>query len=331
MKNNPIISIIVPVYNVEQHLPFCLESIRNQSFTEFECILIDDGSTDSSGIICDRISKDDFRFKVIHQENKGYQTARNTGIQNATGRYISFIDSDDSIHPQMLNILYQTLHDNPKCSFSMIYGRKTYKHHSFKEIDSKLPIKILKQYDLIKNLYGRGENELQYQVVWNKLYKKEALLDLLFQNTGTEDTVFNNSVYLHCKQAILIEEFMYDWFQHGNSVIHQKLNLHFIDRMNSYYLALNNIPLEQTEYRAFCLEKLYKTMINIRYHAKNTSFNNFVNKQILELKEKTFKDFWSNYHISIYRKIGLSLFLFIPFFYTSFMKLMEFKTKLYLT
>ncbi|MBQ4589586.1 MAG: glycosyltransferase [Bacteroidaceae bacterium] len=329
MTNNPIISIIVPVYNVEKYLPYCLESIQNQTFTNFECILIDDGSTDSSGILCKKISKDDSRFKVIHQENQGYQTARNTGIQNVSGSYISFIDSDDSIHPEMLKILHQTLVDHLECSFSMVYGKKIYQHHKdYKEIDSKLPIKILKQCDLIKNLYGKGENELQYQVVWNKLYKKEILQNLRFLHTGTEDTVFNNSVYLRCDQAIIIEENMYNWFQHSNSVIHRKLNIHFIDRMNSYYIALNDIPSEQTIYKAFCLEKLYKTMINIRYHAKNTSFINIVNKQIFDLKEKTFKDFWSNYHLNIFYKTGLSLFLFVPFFYTSFMKLMEYKTKL---
>ena len=176
MKNASTISIIVPVYNVENYLPYCLESIQNQTFTDFECILINDGSTDSSGMLCDNICKKDSRFKVFHQKNQGYQTARNTGLQHIHGKYISFIDSDDYIHFQMLEILYKTLTQNPQCSFSMIYGKISYNHIiENKKIEPTPPIKFVKQKDLIKSLYGRNKDELQYQVIWNKLYKKDII------------------------------------------------------------------------------------------------------------------------------------------------------------
>ena len=96
------ISIIVPVFNVEKMLPHCLDSIKAQTFSDFECLLIDDGSTDSSGILCDEYVAFDPRFKVIHSENQGASAARNLGLDNASGEWIQFIDSDDWIAPDFL-------------------------------------------------------------------------------------------------------------------------------------------------------------------------------------------------------------------------------------
>lgn len=104
-----MISVIVPVYNVEEYLPTCIESILNQTYKDLEILLIDDGSTDNSGKICDKYAKEDGRCIVVHQPNKGVSEARNTGLKHATGEYISFIDGDDYIHPQMLEILYNEI------------------------------------------------------------------------------------------------------------------------------------------------------------------------------------------------------------------------------
>lgn len=92
-----LLTIIVPVYNVEPYLSDCIESILSQSFDNFELLLIDDGSTDSSGEICDRYAKSDKRIRVFHTENQGVSSARNRGLDEARGKYISFVDSDDYI------------------------------------------------------------------------------------------------------------------------------------------------------------------------------------------------------------------------------------------
>ena len=105
------ISLIVPVYNTEKYLKRCLDSILAQTFSDFELILIDDGSTDSSGKICDDYAKEDNRITVFHQENKGQATARNYGLDwvyaNSNSKWINLIDSDDAVHPRMLEILYK--------------------------------------------------------------------------------------------------------------------------------------------------------------------------------------------------------------------------------
>ncbi|MBR4316077.1 MAG: glycosyltransferase, partial [Alphaproteobacteria bacterium] len=106
MKNKKI-SIIVPVYNVQKYLDKCLKSIISQTLTDIEIILVDDGSTDSSGLICDKYAKKDKRIKVVHQKNARQGAARNAGIKLATGDYIGFVDSDDYITSDMFEKLYK--------------------------------------------------------------------------------------------------------------------------------------------------------------------------------------------------------------------------------
>ena len=107
--NNPKISVIVPVYEVEEYLCECINSILAQTFVDFELILIDDGSLDSSGKICDEFAQKDNRIIVIHQENKGLSCARNTGIKTANGSFITFVDSDDLVANTYLEELYNNI------------------------------------------------------------------------------------------------------------------------------------------------------------------------------------------------------------------------------
>lgn len=105
----PLISVIVPVYNAEQFLPDCLDSILAQTYSIFECFLVDDGSIDNSGAICDRYGARDSRFHVLHTENKGVSHARNLGLDRIQGQYVAFVDADDCIHPRCLEVLLNGL------------------------------------------------------------------------------------------------------------------------------------------------------------------------------------------------------------------------------
>lgn len=110
MENGlPLISVIIPVYNTEKYLPQCIESVLAQTFTDFELLLIDDGSKDSSGSICDEYAKRDHRIRVFHKENGGVSSARNVGLDNAAGAWIAFADSDDLLMPNALQVLYQEM------------------------------------------------------------------------------------------------------------------------------------------------------------------------------------------------------------------------------
>lgn len=121
-----MISIIVPIYNVEKYLPKCIESIINQTYTDLEILLIDDGSTDNSGLICDKYASIDNRIRVIHKKNGGLSDARNVGLDICKGKYISFIDSDDYIeltmYEKMIKIMINQKVDIVSCNYNHIYN-----------------------------------------------------------------------------------------------------------------------------------------------------------------------------------------------------------------
>ena len=139
---SPKVSIIVPVYKVEPYLRRCLDSIAAQTFTDWECMLIDDGSPDASGEICDEYASRDGRFRVIHQENKGVSAARNAGLTAAKGKYIGFVDSDDWIEPNMYEHLYTAvLKTKSDCVVCGFFGQS--KHHIKKVCRKEKALKLL--------------------------------------------------------------------------------------------------------------------------------------------------------------------------------------------
>ena len=116
-----MVSIIVTVYNIEKYLEPCLKSILDSTYQDYEVILVDDGSKDGSGMICDHFAEQDGRFKVIHKVNAGVSQARNTGLEAAKGDYITFVDGDDVIHPNMLAVLMDAINEGDY-DVSMVYG-----------------------------------------------------------------------------------------------------------------------------------------------------------------------------------------------------------------
>lgn len=171
-----------------------------------------------------------------------------------------------------------------------------------------------------------GLKEMDFLVVWNKLYKSEIIGNNRFIKTGTEDTEFNNRIYLQCHKAVLVYATTYYWFQRSSSITHQAINLNTIDRANSYYICWQTIPNTLQEYKGICLEKLYKTIINIRYYANKSIYQNNANNLASSLINKTSKDFWKSSHIKLFMKIILFSFYKIPLSYKLFMWLAEQRT-----
>ena len=151
--NNPKISVIVPVYNAEQYLHRCVDSILAQTFPDFELLLIDDGSKDRSAEICDEYAWKDERVRVFHKENGGVSSARNLGLDKAKGEWVSFVDADDIIYSNNLDILFEVGKNNPTINF--VIGNYFYKMGNNKKLGSILNSQIL--YDPFKLLY---ENKL---------------------------------------------------------------------------------------------------------------------------------------------------------------------------
>lgn len=186
-----MISIIIPVYNVEKYLRVCLDSVINQTYSDYEVILVDDGSTDSSPAICDEYCKNDSRFQVIHQENMGLASARNTGIRAAKGQYLYFIDSDDCIHPDLLKIMVSATESYDANLIQVDLASvpedfTKYNEYQIPELDNWKD--YCTKYDTIQSLYNldkddktRGKDiRLTTTVVWTKLYRRSAFQDFLF-------------------------------------------------------------------------------------------------------------------------------------------------------
>ena len=177
MSGTERISVIVPVYNVERYLEQCVDSIRMQNYEDLEIILVDDGSKDRSGEICDRYAEGDPRIRVIHQENGGLSAARNTGIRSCTGDYVAFIDSDDCIAPQFIRCLYEALVSTDCQASGCGYQRFTDGEELPEVMQEQVSVKVIEGVDPLRYLI---RNRIQ-QVVWNKLYKRETIEGIFFE------------------------------------------------------------------------------------------------------------------------------------------------------
>lgn len=200
-----MISIIVPVYNAEKFLKKCITSIQKQTLQDWELILVDDGSSDSSGMICDMISKDDARIKVIHQSNHGVSAARNAGLDCATGDYVMFVDSDDWIEPT----LCQTLLDAASQADLVIGGYKEVyldKVITHKVKEYRMQFQNSSAY-IFEQLYK--ENLLNCPV--SKLYKRNLLIKQRFDQDVKlgEDFLFNLAYFTKCKSISVVETSAY--------------------------------------------------------------------------------------------------------------------------
>lgn len=265
-----MISIIVPAYNVEAYLASCIGSILGSTCRDIELILVDDGSTDGTGIICDEWAAKDERIIVIHQENIGISGARNTGMSRARGNFVAFVDSDDLVHPLMFETLLNAIQSG-NYDFSMVLGKSVDESriptcgNASVDItpDDKTVHRIISQNEMMRGLYALGS--YQYKVVWNKLYHKSLIEGMRFKAVASEDFEWNNRVFQKARKAVLVEKELYCYVQHPSSIMHQGLNNAVIDRLQTVMDCLNGIPKTERGYRANCLTYLYKSFSYVRY------------------------------------------------------------------
>lgn len=312
MPTNALISIIVPVYNVEAYLPYCLDSISKQTYSNFEAILVDDGSTDSSGAICDEYSKKDNRFVVIHQENQWLSGARNTGLSAAKGDFFCFVDSDDYIHPCYLEILHDTL-EQTGCDVAMINGHKTAKLNNFHEISIKKPV-IIHQEELMYNAFNRWSN-----IVWNKLYRSH-LKNIRFNTVVSEDFDYTIRLYLSIKKMAYVDTKLYYYVIRPGSITHNGLcqAKKYIDHVNDFMNCLSYIPEDKLLYQGYCIRRLIKIYLNAIYRAKGTNMEHYAHEQLDGTKEVIKKLLAQTPFIPFYEKVYMKLFIKHPSTYVLF-------------
>lgn len=221
------ISIIVPIYNVEKYLKECVESILTQSFKNFELILVDDGSPDNSGKMCDEFALTDNRIRVIHKENGGLSSARNAGLDIIKGEYVCFVDSDDFIHKNMLKILNRLLTEN-NCEIAV--GKfKKFKDNDIIDFDNESEsfMQTINSEKLIE--LAITDNEVTFSVC-NKIFKSSLWDGIRFrEKTYYEDEDLTYKIFDRAKNCVLCDKQLY-YYRINNQGITNTLSPKIIDQ-----------------------------------------------------------------------------------------------------
>jgi glycosyltransferase involved in cell wall biosynthesis len=215
------ISIIVPVYNVERYLERCVKSILNQSFSDFELILVDDGSPDNCPQMCDEWAEADARIKVIHKENGGLSSARNAGLEIAQGNYIGFVDSDDWIEPDMYAYLYELI-QRYKADFAAIDMLIT-KEETEPVEQPRVKERECNQNELYEIFFRVSQTELHY-CVCDKLIDRRVIRDVRFwEGMRFEDIDFNFKLLKNTAKGVYSNQIKYHYYYNEDGITRNKV------------------------------------------------------------------------------------------------------------
>lgn len=252
------ISIIVPMYNAENYVIRCLDSIAKQVHDNIEVLCIDDGSTDNTKLICEQYAEKDRRFKIYSIENAGASNARNYGLSLITGEWFAFVDADDWVSPNYLRTLYKNAVENGCDISACMFQRKSQYELEFSEGENRV-LFFTSPSACIHNYIGPAPS--MNGMVWNKLYKTKKFKDIRFDTSlkVNEDCIYTFDVFERCNKACLSVAELYCWFFREDSLCHSKSNV--VDFSSAYvFLEL----LKRTE----------------KYHEQETELvlkRNFVN------------------------------------------------------
>lgn len=311
-----MISVIIPVYNVQAYLDSCVISVVQQSYVDLEIILVDDGSTDNSGEMCDSWEKRDSRIKVIHQTNGGLSAARNTGLEFSKGDYITFVDSDDWIDKEMYANLVELLQHNP-CIDIACCGIE-----QFADWDSKKTKPFLTRYDKDFTALEYAKLVLKHKIdnaVWNKLFKRNLLEKIRFKyGKINEDILFIFDVLKSTRQISYISNPFYKYRIRKGSIT-QQANPNLFDFIDNAF-CLKDLLLK--EMKLSISEEIegyiYHEMTN--YIATIEKYNSQINyeKEIKFCKQYIMSHYlhsFSNHSWSLPQKMKFFLVSYFPSFY----------------
>ena len=233
MIHDPLISVIVPIYNVEQYLDKCINSILNQTYHNLEIILVDDGSPDNCGSICDQYSVMDQRVKVIHKQNGGLSDARNAGLDMANGDFIAFVDSDDTIMPEMMEKLYERIVVDR--SDMALCGCKRVNKKGEILLEFFLPDNVLTGFGALEASYEY--NGFLFSLTWNKLYKKHLFQHIRFPvGKYHEDEYTTYLIIDQCSRVSIIRQAFYIYlYQRDDSIMQEAYSVRRLDGIEASY------------------------------------------------------------------------------------------------
>jgi len=305
------ISVIVCVYNIQEYLPKCLNSIISQSYSSLEIILVDDGSRDNSWEICKAYEYIDSRIILITGENGGLSEARNRGIRAASGDFILFIDGDDYLHKDMIKVLFQNI-DDSNADISMCAYEKVNEGTSEVNETYENNPRLITGVDALRYLL-KGPTYEKYVVTWNKLYKSEIFKSLRFPvNRVHEDNYVTPEAFLLAVNVVITDAVLYYYVQRENSITHYKKlqKRRDTDLLDAYYA---NILLVQ-KYNVIELEPQvihrYLFQIILQYEKIKKENENDERKRLKKLFGEEYKCFSKQASFHLTKRINLMLFMY---------------------
>lgn len=307
-KMEELISIIIPVYNVEKYIDRCMETVLNQTYRKMEIILVDDGSPDRCGKICDEYAEKDHRVRVLHKENGGLSSARNAGLKLAKGEYVLFVDSDDWIELDMVEQLYDLLKKNPNVQIAQC--AVDIAHNSTDLLKQpKVNVTIKEKSELLGEFY-RVHRWKYNTAVWNKLIRASVLKNFEFVLTLNEDVEASLEFIMRTDKWIETNQILYHYFLNDNGITRRKFSSADLDYLNVWDRVVKITEMQYPEYLIYA----QKLRIRAEYTLLSKMFLRGYNrddKQMIEIKKRiktnVRHNFWKmlSWNMPISRKVLL--------------------------
>lgn len=225
---SPLVSVIIAIYNVEDYLAACVESMLAQSFADLEILLVDDGSTDRSGALCDAYSQKDPRVRVVHKKNGGLSDARNAGMEAARGRYFVFVDGDDMAHPDMVKVLVEALLAHPELKMSAASFRSFTRDEEVEGMELKVPApEVLSLSQAVRRRF--------WMTAWSKLYDRELFAQGGYPVGRYHEDEFMTYRLIHESGGLVrVEAQAYLYRQRPGSIMSQMKRKNFVDMYDAF-------------------------------------------------------------------------------------------------
>lgn len=311
MSRNVEVSVIVPIYNVEKYLVRCLDSLINQTFKNIEIIALNNGSTDDSLKIVRKYANEDCRIKFFNNDNIGVSKARNIGIENAIGKYIVFVDSDDWIELNMIEVLYEAITKEESDLVMCTYLREFEDHSKEKVFNlpevNKYEDNVVKE-QLLRKLVGPIGSELSNPeyldalgTVWAKMYKASLIKEIKFVDLeeigSAEDTLFNIYAFNEAKKVILLNKPMYHYWRGNANSITSKYIPDFIEKRRTFFKYIKDFIDENkldTEYEKALNNRICTSVLGMGLLECNKSNEIPMRRKIRNIKGILNEDYITN-------------------------------------
>lgn len=271
MDNKPLISVIVPIYKVEDYINRCINSILSQEYKNLEIILVDDGSPDKCGIICDSYAQLDSRIKVIHKENGGLSDARNAALDIMRGEYVTFIDSDDWVSKYYISNLYKAL-SSTHATISISGFENVFLDKEIQlDCTSKINVKEYSKRECLEKMFYQNEIEIN---ACGKLYYKDLFKEIRYPvGKLYEDIAVTYKLIDKSEKIAIINNIDYYYFQRTGSIQYEKFNRRKLDAIMHMQEMINFVKTNYPELKVAVNCRYFSTISNILFQIKDKNYN----------------------------------------------------------